>query len=107
MYEQRAAEIVRVVPPAYGEDGRLDVPQVRTHTPRRPERIVSSVIHHVVPEGRSTLEVQSVRVRQRSHIHEERVDVVGTEVESCRTLRRRLWPRAAARHEEVERARQQ
>ena len=63
--------------------------------------------HHVVPERRGALEVLLVGVRQRAQVHEERVAVVGAEVESRRALRRRLRSRAAARREEVERAGQQ
>src|SRR5690349_20305429 len=106
MHDECTVQIVRVVPAAHGHHRWLHVLQMRAEASSLPEGVVGAMRHHVVPEWRGALEVEPVRVGERSHREKKSVAVVRAEIEARWMLRRGRWPRSARRDEEVERARE-
>ena len=72
---ERAEEILGVEPAADGHHRRLHVLQVGPEVLGLPVRIVSAVLHHLVPERDVALVIAGVGVGERAELEEEVVAV--------------------------------
>ena len=97
-----AVKVLGIVPPADNKRGGFDILHVRQDVAGFPEAVPRAVIHDIVPERDTVLEVLCVRVGERSEVEEELVSINRSVIERTGIMLGRCRSRPAKTGIEIE-----